>query len=84
MFDKLMTEYGYTRSQFDYCVYFCKPLDDFFIYLLLYVDEMLIISKKKMKIDKLKAQLRNEFVKNLAEAKKILGMEIQRDGKKKA
>jgi len=63
---------------------FVSPLMIFFIYLLLYVDEILIISKKKVKIDKLKAQLRNEFVKNLAEAKKILGMEIQRDGKKKA
>jgi len=43
---------------------------------------MLIVSKRKVKIDKLKAQLNNGFVKYLEEAKKILGMEIQRDRRK--
>jgi hypothetical protein len=82
-FDKFMTEYGYTRSQFDNCVYFRKFLDGSFIYLLLYVDDMLIASKSKVEIDRLKAQLRTEFeMKDLREAKKILGMEIQRDRRK--
>ena len=78
-----MAEHGYTRSQFDHCVYFRKLLDGSFIYLLLYVDDMLIASKSKVEIDKLKAQLRTEFeMKDLGEAKKILGMEIQRDRRK--
>ncbi|KAG8503054.1 hypothetical protein CXB51_000810 [Gossypium anomalum] len=51
-----------------------------FIYLLLYVDDMLIASKSQKEIDKLKAQLNEEFeMKDLGEAKKILGMEISRD-----
>jgi len=78
-----MTEHGYTRSQFDNCVYFHKLLDGSFIYLLLYVDNMLIALKGKVEIDRLKAQLRTDFeMKDLREAKKILGMEIQRDRRK--
>ena len=41
---------------------------------------MLIASKSQEEIEKLKNQLRNEFeMKDLGEAKKILGMEIKRD-----
>ena len=41
---------------------------------------MLIASKSQNEIDKLKAQLNQEFeMKDLGEAKKILGMEISRD-----
>ena len=41
---------------------------------------MLIASKSKVEIDRLKAQLSSEFdMKDLGEAKKILGMEIKRD-----
>ncbi|KAL2326857.1 hypothetical protein Fmac_020284 [Flemingia macrophylla] len=41
---------------------------------------MLIASKSQQEIDKLKAQLNQEFeMKDLGEAKKILGMEISRD-----
>jgi len=52
-----------------------------YIYLLLYVDDMLIASKNRSSIDKLKVQLSLEFeMKNLGEAKKILDMKIDRDG----
>ena len=82
-FDHFMMEKKYTRSQYDHCVYFRKLSDDSFIYLLLYVDDMLIASKSKVEIDKLKAQLAGEFeIKDLGEAKKILGMEIKKDRKK--
>ena len=41
---------------------------------------MLIASKSQEEIEKLKNQLRKEFeMKDLGEAKKILGMEIKRD-----
>ncbi|GMP38813.1 hypothetical protein CsSME_00009935 [Camellia sinensis var. sinensis] len=44
---------------------------------------MLIASTSKVEIDKLKAQLAREFeMKDLGEAKKVLGMEIKRDRKK--
>jgi hypothetical protein len=70
----------YTRSQFDHCVYFLKLQDGTFIYLLLYVDDMLIACKSVVEIDRLKTQLKKEFeMKDLGEAKKILGMEITRE-----
>ena len=59
-------------------MYLRKLKDNSFIYLLLYVDDMLIASKSQEEIEKLKIQLRKEFeMKNLGEAKKILGTEIK-------
>ncbi|GMI79054.1 hypothetical protein HRI_001574700 [Hibiscus trionum] len=79
-FDSFMRRQKYTRSKYDHCVYLRKLQDGSFIYLLLYVDDMLIASKSQQEIDKLKAQLNQEFeMKDLGEAKKILGMEISRD-----
>ena len=51
--------------------------NDDLIYLLLYVDDMLIAARNKNQIQNLKAHLKEEFdMKNMREAKKILGMEI--------
>ena len=81
-FDTFMVGHGYTRSKFDNCVYFRQYGNGSFIYLLLYVDDMLIASKDRSLISKLKSQLCEEFeMKDLGAAKKILGMEIQRDRK---
>ena len=53
-----------------------------YIYLLLYVDDMLIASKSRSAIDKLKKELSSEFeMKDLGKAKKVLGMKIERDRK---
>ena len=50
------------------------------MYLLIYVDDMLIAGKDMSEINKIKAQLSGEFkMKDLGAAKKILGMEICRD-----
>ena len=71
---------GYTRSLYDPCVYFCKLSSGEYIYLLLYLDDMLIASKNRSSIDKLKVQLSYEFEMNdLREARRVLGMEIERD-----
>ncbi|KAH9659029.1 hypothetical protein KPL70_023708 [Citrus sinensis] len=79
-FDQFIKRQRYTRNKFDHCVYFRKLQEESFIYLLLYVDDMLIASKSKDEIEKLKTQLNQEFeMKDLGEAKKILGMEICRD-----
>ena len=70
----------YTRSHYDLCVYYNKLPGGEYIYLLLYVDDMLIASKSRSVIDKLKKDLSSEFeMKDLGEAKKVLGMEIERD-----
>ena len=56
-----------------------KSLDDgSFIFQLLYVDDMLIAAKSMSEVNKLKILLSREFdMKDLSEAKKILGMEIR-------
>jgi hypothetical protein len=47
------------------------------------MDDMLISLKSTIKIEKLKSQLKNKFkMKDLEEAKKIIGMKIQRDRRK--
>ncbi|KAG8474611.1 hypothetical protein CXB51_031247 [Gossypium anomalum] len=59
-----------------------KNSDGSFVYLLLYVDDMLIAAKDKGEIRKVKTQLSEEFeMKDLGPAKKILGVEIIRDRK---
>jgi len=79
-FDKFMKDQKYKRSKYDHCVYLCRLEDGSYIYLLVYVDDMLIAAKSQVEIDRLKAQLSKEFkMKDLGEAKKILGMEINRD-----
>ena len=79
-FDQFMIGQNYTRSSFDHCVYFRKLQNGYFIYLLLYVDDMLIASRNQGVICRLKAQLSKELeMKDLGEAKKILSMEIARD-----
>ena len=64
-------------------MYFKKFADGSFIYLLLYVDHMLVACKRKVEIGNLKLQLNREFeMKDLGEAKKILGMKIAKDAVK--
>ena len=75
-----MIEQKYTWSSFDHCVYYRELWNETFIYFLLYIDDMLITSKSKMEIEKLKTQMSNELeMKDLGEAKKTRGMGIQRD-----
>ncbi|PKI75297.1 hypothetical protein CRG98_004337 [Punica granatum] len=79
-FNSFMISIGFMRSKYDNCVYLQRLVDGSFIYLLLYVDDMLIAAKDKSKISMLKAKLHSEFeMKDLRVAKKILGMEISRD-----
>ncbi|CAM8959954.1 unnamed protein product [Rhodiola kirilowii] len=54
------------------------------VYMLLFVDDILLISKSVDKIKVLKSQLSSEFdMKDLGKAKKILGMVIDRDRSKR-
>ncbi|GJW31633.1 retrovirus-related pol polyprotein from transposon TNT 1-94 [Tanacetum coccineum] len=74
------TSNGFSRSSYDSCVYFKEFAPGMYIYLLLYVDDMLIACKSKSEIEYTKGLLRKEFdIKELGPAKKILGMEIVRD-----
>ena len=72
---------GYTRSEYDHCLYF-KRLNERFIILVLYVDDMLIVSKSMDAINRLKAHMAKTFyMKDLGAAKQILVIEIHRDGR---
>ena len=76
-FDLFMISHDFKRSSFDSCVYFKKCNDESFLYLLLYVDDMLIATKSKEELRIVKALLNNEFeMKDLGVATRILGMEI--------
>ncbi|KAH9687889.1 Integrase catalytic domain-containing protein [Citrus sinensis] len=79
-FDEFMVTHGFMRCSYDCCVYYKLLKDDLYIYLLLYVDDMLIACKVREEIEDLKKILSSEFdMKNLGIAKKILGVEIERD-----
>ena len=83
-FDNYMTQLGYVRSPYDCCVYQNSPVSGSRIYLVLYVDDMLIVAKNKSDIQKLKGCLSAEFdMKDLGVARKILGVEIYRDRKQR-
>nr|GEU72658.1 retrotransposon protein, putative, Ty1-copia subclass [Tanacetum cinerariifolium] len=78
-FDTFMLSQSFKRPDYDICVYF-KLLNGSPVYLLLYVDDMLIVATDKTDIEKLKGQLNNEFdMKDLGAAKKIIGIEIIRE-----
>jgi hypothetical protein len=71
-----MLSHGFKWSDYESCVYL-KIVNGSAIYLLLYIDDMLIAVKDKLEIAKLKVQLSKEFeMKDLDAAKKILGMEM--------
>ena len=83
-FDEFMADIQFHRSHYDNCVYFKFPSKVEFVILLLYVDDILIASNSKSKVEKLKSKLSREFeMKDLGAAKRILGIEIKRDRKRK-
>jgi len=79
-FDSFIREKRYTRSHYDLCAYYNKLPGGEYIYVLFYVEDMLIASKSRSTIDNLKKDLSSEFeMKDFGEAKEVLGMEIERD-----
>nr|GEZ78195.1 retrotransposon protein, putative, Ty1-copia subclass [Tanacetum cinerariifolium] len=79
-FDEYILSNGFKRSSYNNCVYYMSYAPGECIYLLLYVDDMLIACKSKAEIGSTKSLLKKEFdMKDLGKAKKILGMEIVRD-----
>ena len=84
-FDSFMMIHGCSRTSSDHCVFTRKFSDDDFIILLLYVDDMLIISHDSNKIDRLKRELSKSFaMKDLGSMKQILGMKISHDRKNRS
>ena len=75
-----MIKIGYRRCEYDCCIYVRTFDDGSFIFLLLYVDDVLITAKNMHDVIEFKALLGKEFdMKDLDAAKKILVIEIYRD-----
>jgi len=78
-FDTYIQQLGFTRGQADHCVYSNK-VGEHFIYVVLYVDDMLLVGDNMDLRKGVKVQLSPNFdMKDLGAAHFILGMEIKRD-----
>jgi hypothetical protein len=60
-FDAFMISYKFVRNPFNNCFYSKRLSDGSFIYLLLYVNDILITTKNMAEIESLKTLLSNEF-----------------------
>lgn len=75
-----MLKTGFNRSCYDSCVYHKWKKNGVGVFLLLDVDDMLIASVDRREILFSKDQLSKEYeMKALGRAKRILGMQIDRD-----
>nr|GEW98979.1 hypothetical protein [Tanacetum cinerariifolium] len=83
-FNEYMLNNRFKRSSYNRCVYYRSYAQGEYIYLLLYVDDMLIACKSRAEIWSTKSLIKKEFdMKELEEAKKIFGMEIVREQSRK-
>ena len=74
-----MIRQGHTHCHYDKCMYF-QQFGKSFVYLLVCIDDMIIASKGKSVINKLKSRLNIELkMKDLGAGKKILVMQIDKD-----
>ena len=72
-----MKLHEFIRCSYNCCVYYKIINDGLYIYLLLYINDMLVACKDREEIDKFKMLLNSELeMKDLGHAMKILGMEI--------
>jgi hypothetical protein len=78
-FDTYILGLGFVRSRLDHCVY-SKQVGNHFIYVVLYVNDMLLVGNNMDVIKEVKSQLSSKFdMKDLGVANFILGMKITRD-----
>ena len=71
------------RSAFDSSVYYKKTKEGHHIYLLIYVDDVLLICKNMADINELKNALKSEFdMKDPGSTKRILGIDMSRNRRK--
>ncbi|WZZ37770.1 hypothetical protein YC2023_034029 [Brassica napus] len=83
-FDSFMVDRNFKKTKNDHCVFIKRYESGDFLILLLYVDDMLIVGQDRNKIAALKKDLGRCFVmKDLGQARQILGMNITRNKPKK-
>jgi hypothetical protein len=77
--DTYILTLGFVRSKYDHCIY-SKEEGGCFIYVVLYVDDMLLIGNNMDAIKEVKQQLSSKFeMKDIDATNFIMGMEIKRD-----
>ena len=77
-FDSYIRHLGYHRSDSDPGMYTRQLVDESRIYLILYVDDMVIARSNRAEIIKLKRSLHDKFaMRELRQARHILGMRIE-------
>ncbi|GMF32340.1 unnamed protein product [Phytophthora lilii] len=75
----VIMQIGFRGCGADQCVY-VKEMKDNYVYVCLYVDDMIIAAKTNQEINEIKLALKNAFkMKELGAAKFILGIEINHD-----
>lgn len=76
-----MSVAGFMRRSFDHYLYFkTNESNSVIVYLLLYVDHMLLIRQNLSDINDIKWSLSAKFeIKDLDHARRILGMDIRRN-----
>jgi hypothetical protein len=78
-FDETITKFGFKSNVEDNCVY-AKFKNGKFIFLILYVDDILLASSDVRRLQETKQFLFSKFdMKDLGEASYVLGIEIHRD-----
>lgn len=82
-FDEYLLKHGFVRGSYDNYVYILKMNEKINLYLLLYVDDNLMVSSIKEDIEKLKETLNGKFeMKDLGGVKMILEMDIIKNHKR--
>ena len=82
-FDQVIKEYGFKRSVEEPCLYI-KSSGSKIAFLILYVDDILLIGNDIPMLSSVKVWLQNHFqMKDLGEAQRILGIRIYRDRSKR-
>lgn len=80
-FHSHVTQLGFKRSEYDYCLYI-KSDGNVIIYLLLYVDDLMIVTDNEEKLNEVKLSLSSRFeMKDMKSVKYFLGLTIERDMK---
>jgi len=80
--DKYLQELSFRKSASDYCLYILGNKDEV-IYLIIFVDDLLIYGKNKERLKNIKDKLSNKFeMKDLGEVKTYLGINIKHDRNK--
>ena len=78
-FHSVVASYGFVENKVDKCIY-CKVSGRKFIFLILYVDDILLASSDLGLLHETKRMLSNNFdMKDLGEASFVLGIEIHRN-----